>query len=277
MLSKLAQGGEIILVIDGSETAADCTTLMISAIWKGYAIPVAWLTRLGKKGHFSEDLHLELLAVVQKIIPSKCRVVLLGDGEFDGSRLRKQCNEELKWEFVLRTSLDRQVDCEGEIANLGDLYPAGLCEVVFVHDACGGDNALLWLGKGHLSPVPLLTNMELGEMACEYYRKRFKIETLFKQMKSAGFNLHKSKVSGKTRVSNLILVVALAFIFTFCIGLVLKSMPGQTLKTFARVDRCLKMSPITLAIKCMRSNANLANDIFSNLSKNWESFFKNDS
>lgn len=49
LLSKLAQQGEIILVIGRSKTAADCTTLVISAIWKGYAVPVAWLTRLGKK------------------------------------------------------------------------------------------------------------------------------------------------------------------------------------------------------------------------------------
>lgn len=272
LLSKLAQQGEIILIIDGSETAADCTSLMLSVIWKGYAVPVAWLTRLGKKGHFSEELHLELLAVVQKVLPSKGRVVLLGDGEFDGSRLRQACKDH-NWEFVLRTSLDRQVDCGGEIANLGDLHPADLSEVVFVQDACGGDNAVLWLGKGYSKPVPLLTNMELGEMACQYYRKRFKIETLFKQMKSAGFNLQKSKVSGKTRVSNLILVVALAFVFTFCIGLVLQAMPGQVIKSFSRADRYHKMAPITLALKCLRANAKLANDIFSNLSKNWDVFF----
>lgn len=273
LLSKIAeQKGELIFVIDGSETAADCVTLMLSVIWKGYAIPVVWITRVGKKGHFSEEVHLDLLTMVQKIVPSKCRVVLLGDGEFDGSKLRKQCKD-LQWEFVLRTSIDRQVDCGGETANLGDLSPAAPCELVFVADACEGDNAVLWHGKGYSKPVPLLTNMELGEMACQYYRRRFKIETLFKQMKSAGFNLQKSKVSGKTRVRHLILVVGLAFLFTFCIGIVLKLMPTQSIKTFARADRYQKLSPITLAIKCLRANENLANNIFSNLSKNWDLFF----
>lgn len=126
--------------------------------------------------------------MVQKTVSPKCRVVLLGDDEFDGSRLRKQCKE-LQWEFVLRTSVDRQMGCGGETASLRDLTPEASCELVFVEDACEGDNAILWLGKGYSKPVPLLTNMELGKMTWEYYRRRFKIETLLKQMKSAGFNL----------------------------------------------------------------------------------------
>jgi succinate dehydrogenase/fumarate reductase cytochrome b subunit len=104
------------------------------------------------------------------------------------------------------------------------------------------------------------------------YHRRFKIETLFKQMKSADFNLQKSKVSGKTWVSYLILVVDLAFLFTFCIGIVLKLMPVEHVKTFTRTDRYQKLSPITLAIRCLRANENLVKNIFSNLSKNWALF-----
>ena len=62
----------------------------------------------GEKGHFPEDMHLDLVAVVKKIIPSSCRAVFLGDGEFDGLNLRQACKN-LKWEFVLRTSVDRKM------------------------------------------------------------------------------------------------------------------------------------------------------------------------
>jgi hypothetical protein len=272
LLLKMAAKGELILVIDGSETAADCVTLMLSVIWRGYAIPLAWITRIGKKGHFSEDAHLDLLVLSQKVLPSGCRIVLLGDGEFDGLRLRAMCKD-LKWEFVLRSSLDRKVDCGGETANLGELCPSSGSELVFVEDACQGDNAVLWWAKGFESPIPLLTNMDLGQMACEYYRHRFKIETLFKQMKSAGFQLHKSKVQGAERVRNLIIVVALAFIFTFCAGLLIKKQPKEILNTFTRPDRVNKMRPITLAQKCIESAWDIALCIFSNLSMNWDTFF----
>jgi hypothetical protein len=72
-----------------------------------------------------------------------------------------------------------------------------------LEDASQGDHAILWRGKSLADPIPLLTNMDLGTMACRYYRKRFKIENLFKSMKSAGFNLHKSKSEGAKRLENL--------------------------------------------------------------------------
>ena len=70
--------------------------------------------------------------------PRPYRVVLLGDGEFDGEQLRTTCKE-AKWEFVLRTSVDRQIDCSnGEIARMDTLEPLEGEEIVFVPDACQG-------------------------------------------------------------------------------------------------------------------------------------------
>lgn len=272
LVQKAMSKGEIILVIDGSETAGNCVTLMLSFIWGNYAIPLAWLTREGNKGHFPEQMHLELLRQVHPLFASAQRVVLLGDGEFDGSKLRAWCNSNA-WEFVLRTSKDHLVDYGDEIAPLSKLSPARGHQFAFLEDATKGDHAIIWQGKGHSDPIYLLTNMDLGAMACRYYRKRFKIENLFKSLKSAGFNLHKSKVEGAARVGSLILVVALAFVLTICVGFILKKQPKQVLKTFVRVDRVPKMSPILLAQKCLDKAFDLAISFFLNLSKNWADFF----
>ena len=55
------------------------------------AIPICWVTRKGKKGHFPQEMHIDLVEKVAelltKTIPSTTRVVFLGDGEFDGSKL----------------------------------------------------------------------------------------------------------------------------------------------------------------------------------------------
>jgi hypothetical protein len=142
-----------------------------------------------------------------------------------------------------------------------------------LESACDGDNAVFWLGNGFKTPILLLSNMDLGEMACEYYRKRFKIETLFKQFKSAGFNLHKSQIEKPQSVENLKIVVAFSFIFTFCIGLLLKENLPQKIRNFARKDRAKSMSPITLAQKCIKKAKKIAKLIFSNFSKNWQPLF----
>jgi Transposase DDE domain len=272
LVQKAMSKGEIILVIDGSEVAGNCVTLMLSFIWGNYAIPLAWITREGKKGHFPEQMHLDLLKQVHPLFASAQRVILLGDGEFDGSKLRAWCNSNA-WEFVLRTSKDHLVDYGDEIAPLSKLSPAEGHQFAFLEDATKGDHAIIWQGRGHSEPIFLLTNMDLGAMACRYYRKRFKIENLFKSMKSAGFNLHKSKVEGAQRVGSLILVVALAFVLTICVGFILKKQPKQVLKIFVRVDRVPKMSPILLAQKCLDKAFELAISFFLNLSKNWTAFF----
>lgn len=272
LLRNICISGELVLIIDGSEMAGDCTVLMLSVMWKNYAIPLVWLAKQGKKGCFPENMHLSLIELAYSIIPKGCRVVLLGDGEFDGTELCKKC-EEQEWEFVLRTSLDRKIDENGQSVSMGELSPHEGSEVVFIESALNGYNAVLWHYKKYDSPIPLLTNMELGEMACCYYERRFKIELLFKQMKSAGFNVHKSKINGVVRIKNLIIVLAIAFLFIFCTGLFIKKMPHNDLKKFLRTDRIANLTPINIALKAINHDIKHLILILSNMSRNFPNFF----
>lgn len=144
---------------------------------------------------------MDLLQALLPIVPDGCRKVLLGDGEFDGQQLRRWCADQ-HWEFVLRTSCDRVVDCGGETARMDALSPAKGERTVFVPDAVDGINAVCWREKGFDKPIFLLTNMEVGDMACAYYRKRFKIETMFKNLKSKGFNSTRPKSRMPTESPN---------------------------------------------------------------------------
>ena len=87
-LQDLAAKGELVFVMDGSQTGSANTTLMLSVLCKGFAIPVAWVVKKGEKGHFPEEMHIDVLKMVAQICPSGCRLVLLSDGEFDGQGLQ---------------------------------------------------------------------------------------------------------------------------------------------------------------------------------------------
>jgi len=78
----------VVLVMDGSGVGRGCTALMIHVVYKGRALPLAWRVRQGPKGHFPEDLHIALVDLVSELIPAGAQVVLLGDGECDGTRLQ---------------------------------------------------------------------------------------------------------------------------------------------------------------------------------------------
>jgi hypothetical protein len=60
---------------------------------KGRAVPLAWRVRHGPKGHVPEDLPIALVELVRACLPAGTSVVLLGDGECDGTRLQKTRNE----------------------------------------------------------------------------------------------------------------------------------------------------------------------------------------
>lgn len=153
LVAQLARSGQLLLVIDGSATGRGCATLMVWVVWGRYALPLAWITRRGAKGHFTQEAHIELLSLVESLLPpqGQGRVVLLGDGEFDGLKLRQYCRT-LGWEYVLRTATDTLVECGGQTAPIGQFYPQQGEYQVFLPMSCQGDNAVV--GAGLRAPRP---------------------------------------------------------------------------------------------------------------------------
>jgi hypothetical protein len=159
-----------------------CGALMMHVVYKGRALPLAWQVRQGKKGHFPEDLHIALVKQVHKLIPLGASVVLLGDGEFDGTTLQ-QTLQDAHWSYVGRTGSHIIVMWDGERFRCETvaacIKPGTLVELtdVRVTEAAYGPVMLLccW-AKGYKEPLHLITNMASADEACRLYAKRFRIE-----------------------------------------------------------------------------------------------------
>jgi hypothetical protein len=121
LLVHLARIRELVFVIDGSEVGQACITLMISLIFGKRAIPITWLVVKGSKGHLPEQIHLELLAQLQAILPENARVIFLGDGEFDGIDLQAALQFQ-KWQYVCRTAKNTILFEEDQRFSFSDLY-----------------------------------------------------------------------------------------------------------------------------------------------------------
>ena len=102
----------LVLVLDGSVVGRGCVALMMSVVYKGRALPVAWRVHHGHKGHFPEDLHLTLVEQVKALIPQDAPVVVLGDGAFDGTGLLDTLHT-AGWSYVCRTALAMTAAWEG--------------------------------------------------------------------------------------------------------------------------------------------------------------------
>ena len=201
----------LVLVMDGSVGGRGCLALMIHVVYKGRALPVAWRVRQAPKGHCPEELHMALVAVVSGLIPAGAHVVLLGDGEFDGTRLQ-QTVQDAGWSYVCRTGTHMTASWAGKTFRLDTvgacIKPGTLVALseVFVTRAEYGPILLIccW-AKGYKEPLYLISNMSSAEEACHVYAKRFRIETFFSDQKSRGFHLHKSHLADPQRLSRLLI------------------------------------------------------------------------
>ena len=214
----------LVLVMDGSVVGRGCVALMIHVLYKGRALPLAWRVRQGPKGHFPEELHIALVALIRACLPEGTQVVLLGDGEFDGTTLQETLNE-AGWGYVCRTAQSTVATWDGETFRLDTLGACSkpgtliaLKEVKFTRDAYGPVMVLSCWAKGYHEPLYLVSNMDAAEAACRYYQKRFRIETFFSDQKSRGFHIHKSHISDPQRLSRLLIAACLAYIWIVYLG-----------------------------------------------------------
>jgi hypothetical protein len=241
LLSAVAQR-PLVLVIDGSAVGRNCVALMICLVYRQRALPIAWTVAEGKKGHFPEEMHVQLVKEVQKLIPENAEVVLLGDGEFDGVNLQAVINE-WRWGYVVRTSKSSVLTWEGhefsfsDVANHveeGDRFD--IPNALFTHRQYGPIQAATWWRKGCEEPIHLVTNLPSIDEACSYYTKRFKIETFFSDQKSRGFHLHKSHISVPDRLSRLIIAACLAYHWIVYLGVT--AIRKRLNRIVHRTERC---------------------------------------
>lgn len=64
----------------------------------------------------------------------------------------------------------------------------------------------------------ILVSFSRPQQALEYYRQRWQIETLFRAMKSSGFNIEDTHVTALDRLEKLILLTMIAFVWCYKIG-----------------------------------------------------------
>jgi len=189
-------------------------------IYKRRALPIAFTIFKGKKGHLPEDAHIELVKKLPPLIPESTeKVVFLGDGEFDGTTLQRTLND-FGWKYVSRTSSNITLYTGGEplqIDTLAAMLPKGcykrLRNCKITHKQYGPVTAVAWWGDDQKEPLFLVTNFSSGSKACDYYSKRFTIETFFSDQKSRGFNIDKSHLSCPQRLTRLMYASCLAYLW----------------------------------------------------------------
>lgn len=241
LIAALVASGTIVIAMDGSEIGNKCMILLVSVIYKKRAIPIAWQTVKGNKGHLPEAAHLDLFQKICDIFPQECHIVFLGDGEFDG-QLLQQAIIDAGWEYVCRTACNRIIVDGDDKFSLSEVGLAqgdyiDIPNVGFTHNDYQVALVIIWWAKGYKDPIYLVTNMACVEEACQFYKRRFCIETFFSDQKSRGFNLQRSHLTDPERITRFMIVTCLAYVWMIYLGAIVGN-DKPIMKMIHRSDRC---------------------------------------
>jgi hypothetical protein len=229
ILSLILPSERISFVIDGSQMGKHNASLMISLYWHNRGIPVCWFVKKGEKGHFKEADHVTLLktahSILSPLLINHTKVTILGDGEFDGTKLQQLCLS-FGWDYVCRTASNTIMYENGEPFKAkqvtGNLQQDCffIPQVEFTKKRFKYVNFLCWHNqKRHQNPIFLISNLSYAGDIMYYYDQRYSIECLFKDLKTNSFNLQKTRLKKPEEVSNLILIAALAFLMLIALAL----------------------------------------------------------
>ncbi len=258
LLATLAQQ-PLTLVIDGSVVGRGCVALMLSVVYQGRALPLAWVVVKGKKGHFPQQTHCALLAQIHELIPEGADVTVLGDGEFDGTTFQAALRT-LKWTYVCRTAPNLLMTVEDRQFTIGTMAPKrgerlGVRPVWLTAEQYGPVSVLALWEAAYEEPIYLVTNMVDLKAAIAVYRKRAHVETFFSDQKSRGFQLHKSHLSDPMRLMRLLIASCLAYLWLVYLGVC--ALRDGWLKRLHRQDRCdlsLFRLGLRLLARCLKDD-----------------------
>ncbi len=239
LLANLAQQ-PLLLVLDGSVVGRGCVALMLSVVYHGRALPLAWVVVQGTTGHFPQETHCALIAQIQHLIPPTAKVIVLGDGEFDGTDFQATLRR-LHWQYVCRTAPNLVMTVYGKQFHIGDLAPTqgellAVQPAWMTAEAYGPVSILAIWEATYDAPIYLVTNMPDLEAALAAYRKRAHIETFFSDQKSRGFDIHKSHLRDPKRLARLLIASCLAYLWLVYLGVC--ALRDNWLKRLHRQDRC---------------------------------------
>jgi hypothetical protein len=216
----------IALVLDASNLRDRFTVLAVSVVYRGCAIPVAWIIiPQVQKGAWRPHWQV-LLEQLQGVIPDEWLVIVLADRGIYAKWLFKTI-QKCGWHPFLR------INQQGLYRKRGDqrFYPlAGL--VAYQQSWCGEVDCFktkasqlsctllaMW-DENYTDPWLIVTDLSPAQAQAAWYGMRAWVEAGFKDTKRGGWHWEQTKMTDPARVERLWLVIAVATLWVVSVGAV---------------------------------------------------------
>jgi hypothetical protein len=210
------------LGLDATLLKDQLVALVISVLYRGNAIPVAWvILPANRKGPWMPHI-LRLLRQLRPAVPAAMEVLVLADRGLWSPRLWRRL-QRLGWHPLLRLQATVTFAPTGQPRQpVQKLVPgAGYAWVgqgkAFRHHPLRGTLIVVW-EVGHKDPWVLLTDLAPQEVGIVWYGLRIWIELGFRALKGVGWQWQRTRRTDPQRVARHWLVLAVAMLWVMAYG-----------------------------------------------------------
>lgn len=194
---------------------------MLGISYKGTAIPLVWMI-LGKRGNSNTQERIKFMEQLKSALSEKQQSqlrCLLADREFIGKEWIGYLREQ-SFSFFIRVKSNTKVYKIGKEKGWSAAY-------IFrtSHFKVLRQQRIIWghrlyiagQQQGEKDWLILVSDQPLSK-GKNYYGERWGIEVFFSACKTRGFNFEDTHVTKKSRIYNLVFLIAIAFIWAIKVG-----------------------------------------------------------
>lgn len=218
------QGESLALAIDTTTLGSRLVVLGVSVLYRGCAIPVAWVVLPGRgQGQWIPPL-LALLTTLASVVPPTMTVLVRTDRGLWRPRLWQHLRG-LGWHPLMRVRPDATFAPLGQHRRPAKTLLSGPGSAwIGMGTACKhrtvrrqGTLVAVW-EEGHRAPWLVLTDLAPEHLGISWYGLRVWVELGFRVLKSLGWQWERTRRLAPERVSRHWLVLAVATLWTLAYG-----------------------------------------------------------
>ena len=232
--------------------------LVLSICVLGTSIPIYWL-ELDKRGNSNTDERKQVINDVLKDFGNNAISYLLADREFVGNDWFEYLQSNTI-NFVVRIKNNFLLEHKGETVSAHKLFkPTDTITAVTKLVKINGITVLAQaIRSSNQELVIVISNDLQATNILDIYAKRWKIECLFGQLKTRGFNFEDTHITIQERLNNLMKLLVLSFCVAYLVGLVHASVVPIQIKKHGRQLKSYFRHGLDKLISIIQCNLQLA-------------------